>query len=387
MADAEKGASAGMTTDNQGTWDSTTQTFHGGQDWKFLHNFVEDFSVTTNGLGTPKPALEAARRAVEDISHYPPSDFEPAISHLAAFLWPDADGDATAAGAAASAGKELMLLGNGASELIDLVVRQAKPGRWRPGPQLTQYKEYERSALAAGFATAPHDDGGATLLCMVNPTNPTGDYWTVPEMRRYIETSCAPGTTVIVDESMQPWLGPEWRSDSLLGERNWARNLSEGPAAVHVWVMTSWTKIWSCTGVRLGSVVAPTAALQRSLKAKQVPWSVNVVALAFLSAVVRDTEYLRQTWDLTPRWNAEMRAELARRHPTWEVHGKPFLSWLWVDTKDATACVTAVARAKAAGVPVRSGAPGYNLPTFFRAAVRPAEQAAVLFQALAPLEV
>lgn len=48
---------------------------------------------------------------------------------------------------------------------------------------------------------------------------------------------------------------------------------------VHVWIMTSWTKIWSCTGVRLGSVVAPTAAKLAAVKAKQVPWSVNCVAL------------------------------------------------------------------------------------------------------------
>lgn len=33
------------------------------------------------------------------------------------------------------------------------------------------------------------------------------------------------------------------------------------------------------TGVRLGSVVAPTAEDLARLKAKQVPWSVNCVAL------------------------------------------------------------------------------------------------------------
>jgi hypothetical protein len=41
----------------------TTQTYHGGQDWRGLDNFREDFSVTTNGLGTPAGALEAARKA------------------------------------------------------------------------------------------------------------------------------------------------------------------------------------------------------------------------------------------------------------------------------------------------------------------------------------
>ncbi|RUP47768.1 hypothetical protein BC936DRAFT_145351 [Jimgerdemannia flammicorona] len=45
-------------------WDTKTQTYHGGQEYRFINNFVEDFSVTTNYLGAPKPALEAARDAV-----------------------------------------------------------------------------------------------------------------------------------------------------------------------------------------------------------------------------------------------------------------------------------------------------------------------------------
>lgn len=81
------------------------------------------------------------------------------------------------------------------------MIRSAKPGRWRPGPQRTQYKEYARSALAAGFMTAPANDRSATLLCVVNPTNPTGDYWGIEEMKAYIGESCDPGTTVIVGET------------------------------------------------------------------------------------------------------------------------------------------------------------------------------------------
>ena len=68
---------------------------------------------------------------------------------------------------------------------------------------------------------------------------------------------------------MQPWLGPHWRSDSLIHAREWAAGLAAS-RGVHVWVMTSWTKIWSCTGVRLGSVVAPTPEAARRIKRKQV---------------------------------------------------------------------------------------------------------------------
>lgn len=45
-------------------WDTKTQTFHGGQEHRFISNFVEDFSVTTNYLGTPQKALDAAKEAV-----------------------------------------------------------------------------------------------------------------------------------------------------------------------------------------------------------------------------------------------------------------------------------------------------------------------------------
>lgn len=56
-----------MTTNANNVWDSKTQTFHGGQEHRFINNFVEDFSVTTNYLGTPKKALEAAKEAVSCI--------------------------------------------------------------------------------------------------------------------------------------------------------------------------------------------------------------------------------------------------------------------------------------------------------------------------------
>lgn len=37
--------------------------------------------------------------------------------------------------------------------------------------------------VAAGFTTTSADDKGAKLMCMVNPTNPTGDYMDVDQVR------------------------------------------------------------------------------------------------------------------------------------------------------------------------------------------------------------
>ena len=87
-------------------WDLTTSEYHAGQDWQTL-NFIFDYSVTTNGLGMPLSGKKAAIQGIELSSHYPPANNEPAQSNLAAFLKLDS---------------ALLLLGNGASELISLLI-------------------------------------------------------------------------------------------------------------------------------------------------------------------------------------------------------------------------------------------------------------------------
>ena len=164
-----------------------------------------------------------------------------------------------------------------------------------------------------------------------------------------------------------------------------AKKFIEELGDIHVFLMHSWTKIWSCTGVRLGSVVCPTQESLIRIRKKQVPWSVNSSALAFLSEVVNDTEYMDKTWEITHVWRKHTEDQLLERFPTWEAHGKPFLSWLWLDTKDEAVADQATALAKAAGVPVRSGKPGYEEPTMVRIAVRHPDHLGLLLDAWEPL--
>ena len=361
--------------------------FHGGQEWQTLPGFVEDLSVTTNGFGPPPSALSAARQSVADCHHYPPLNGEPHLSHLAAFLWGTS---------AATAGKRL-LLGNGASELIDLLTREAaasaqaagRPLGWSPGPSATQYKEYERSARTAGFVDAL-TAADASLVCIVNPCNPTGDYKPRAEMMAWIEAKCvdeeaqqASGGVrahVLIDESMLMWLGPRWQHDSLASQHSWLMRMAE--RGVLVFVLHSWTKIWACPGLRLGSCVCPTLAAAERIRARQIPWSVNLPALSFLSAAIRDEAYLHTTWQLTPLWNRAARDALHAAFPQWRVRGPLWTSWLWVDTGEEATLQRALVLAREAGLPIRSGAAGYGHPTCFRMAVRSPEVTRALVAAL-----
>ncbi|GBC15238.2 60S ribosomal protein L16 [Rhizophagus irregularis DAOM 181602=DAOM 197198] len=372
--------------ESEEVWDTKVQQFHGGQDWKYLENFVEDFSVTTNALGTPKDALEAAKEAIYTCHHYPPGNQEPAKTSLAKFLWSDDY----------SSHKDRLLLGNGASELIDLVTRSAPFGTWKPGPWDTQYKEYHRSAETNGRTILqPQDTTPANLLCIVNPCNPTGDYKNINDLKYWIDKNVEDGGFVIVDESMQPWLSSDFRTDSLLSQHEFLYLLYE-TRRVSVYVIHSWTKIWSCTGLRLGSVICPTSAHCDVLKKLQVPWSVNSPALAFLNAVVKDTEYMEKTWELTPKWRSELIERLRVLSEAiikakddegyeWEFHGKSFLSYIWINMKSKEIVEEAIGKAKAAGVPVRSGVPGYDRPTYLRVAVREPSKVDILIKAWSKL--
>lgn len=369
-------------------WNESLQQYHGGQDWQFLKNFHEDFSVTTNGLGTPKSALEAARQSLATIDHYPPANQEPALTALARFLWPALEPKQLD-----SSGKRRLLLGNGASELIDLVVRTAPQGAWKPGPTRVQYKEYQRSAESHGrqilSSSAASSASAARLICLVNPTNPTGDYWTIAEMKRWIEKEVPDGAAVTVDESMQLWVGPDWRSDSLISQTEWIQDLY-ARRKIAVYVIHSWTKIWSCTGIRLGSIVCPLEEHGDALRRLQVPWSVNTPALAFLNQVVLDTAYMEETWRVTTPWHQYAVDQLKKlamdKGLTMECHGKVFLSWIWIDMKSERIAERAVHLAKEAGVPVRWAKYGYELPTFVRIAVRKPEQMDILIGAWKQLE-
>ncbi|PVU86621.1 hypothetical protein BB561_006640 [Smittium simulii] len=367
-----------MTFAHTPIYDKKVQQFHGGQDWKHLDNFIEDFSVTTNALGTPSKSLEYAKTAIDECCHYPPINQEPAKSKLSHFLFGENYSDHS----------NRLLLGNGASEVIDLVIRHASKTatKFKSGPFCAQYKEYERAAKSNGFSVIDAlSPDKVDLACLVNPCNPTGDYLNVQQQLEWIEKNVIDGGFVLLDESMQIWHSSQFREFSLLSKQTMLLDLFV-KRNIQVFIIHSWTKIWSCTGLRLGSIVCPTEAAATELKLIQIPWSVNVIALKFLEHVVEDEEYLEKTWQVTPVWRKYSTDKLKEFYPQWKCYGEDFLSWIWVDTKNEKIADSAVELAKEAGVPIRSGRPGYNLPTFIRIAVREPEKFDILLNSFSKID-
>ena len=266
-----------------------SQYFHGGQSYRQCPNFKCDFSVTTNISGPPKSAIEAAKATFADMEHYPEQDAWVPRCWFADFI-----------GLTPSE----CLLGNGSSELIDVTCRIFPKGTtWRQGPWSCQYREYARSSAAAGLVEVDKNSKHADLTIIVNPNSPTGDFLELDYFRKVLNDD--PTTTLIVDESFIICYGRDWKEKSCMklipefGDR--------------IIVHSSWTKVYACPGLRLGTVVSTSAIIDR-IAALQCPWSVNGFAQAFFVKALQEKDYFNEMWEYTPIWKKEMHELLKSIH-------------------------------------------------------------------------
>ncbi len=333
---------------------------HGGQDNNIKIQFIEDFSVTTNFMGPSEQALINVKNNLSEINHYPPQTYEPYKQQLYDFYFGSVDQAQT---------RPYLLLGNGASELVDIIIRCIPPGDWKPSNFDIQYLEYERSCTNSNRKKLSSTDPNAILTCIINPNNPTGDYLNQSELKSYIETYCATNSYVIVDESMQYWVGPDFREQSLMTQFEWINKLKQ-ERNITIIIIHSLTKFWSCTGIRLGDAIVYDPKLYELILQNQNPWSVNVLALKYLESCIADIEYMKQTWTNTALFRSNQITKLANLFPNFEFFGKDFLSWIWIDTKSESMAKLLYDACKFGGTPIRIGKVGYNRPTFVRMAVR-----------------
>lgn len=337
-------------------WDTETQEVHGGQTWRSLGDaLVSDFSVTTNSFGAPAGALSAAGDALAHVHHYPAADCGDAVAAVADLTgWPAAQ----------------LLLGNGASEFIDLVMRAGPPGAFRPGPYPAAYMEYNRAAKAAGRKVLPATADGkdAAVTVVIHPNSPTGHSMSLAGIEEVVN-----GTDgiVVVDESFILFKGEDWREHSAL------TLVEKYPEKLLV--LASWTKLWACPGLRLGSIAA-SPAWTKKLKVLQTPWSCSTPAQAFFVAACADREYLKRTWSTLPGWKAAMQDSVRALGWTVNEESPLWVPWVFLDCGSAELAANAADVAHNAGCPVRLCA-SFGTPSCIRLGVRDPEAQKALFAA------
>jgi histidinol-phosphate/aromatic aminotransferase/cobyric acid decarboxylase-like protein len=341
---------------------------HGGSDIYNITKLKEDYSVTTNFLGPSSYGLKLMIENINQINHYPSENktfFKEGLDFLGV--------------------KESNIMwGNGASELIDLVIRTlTKANSYKTYSKFndTQYMEYERCCINNQLEQTDHGN----ILLIINPNNPTGDFYDKDDIKQRINMLNS-GSTVIIDESMLFWIGQDWYTYSFLSEENFILSLKQNKN-INIIIVHSWTKIFSCTGLRFGSVVCFDSQLIKEFEQNKTPWSANILSYYYLKGCLSDKKYLEDTWMQTPLLRQSIKNKIIELFPFAEIKGRDFLSWLWVDFKFTDIADMIYEKSLEYGIPVRQGKIGYNKKTYLRFAVRTEESNIVLFKMLTDVKI
>jgi threonine-phosphate decarboxylase len=259
---------------------------HGGDLWTAEESFgipkeqFLDFSSNMNPLGPPPAVQELMAKHWKDIVKYP----DPAVRELKDKLSQKYNIPA-----------ESILVGNGAAELIDLIVRVLRPditGLARPS-----FSEYEAAILKTAGSVHNIELQAKTsfilqrtdlmeaamssdLLFLGHPNNPTGKL--IPQM--LLDQLVDSGKPLILDEAFIDFTVDE-KDKSML------RRAAIQP---DLYVIRSMTKFYSIPGIRLGFIVAHPDRI-RELAKLQVQWSVNYLAQLIGAAVLDDDAYENAT--------------------------------------------------------------------------------------------
>ncbi|HEX8202212.1 MAG TPA: aminotransferase class I/II-fold pyridoxal phosphate-dependent enzyme [Isosphaeraceae bacterium] len=281
-----------------------------------------DFSVSFNPLGPPPAALAAARKALDQIVHYP----QPGTPRLAERI-----------AEAHRVPVDRVIVGAGTTELIGLVAQSlrevlalharelgdpAMPLSHLVEPTYTEYRRVSRrndlrletwNKHALGWEQDFLPRSAAGIFWTGHPNNPTGRAWDRDRLLGLVDDT--QGLLTVVDEAYLPFLPDE-------DERTVTTAVADRD---NLLVLRSLTKIFSFPGLRVGYAVASADMVER-LTQFQDPWSVSQPAEAAALAALDDDEYLERTRELIATEAARLTDhlwDLPGIRPAWPERQRP----------------------------------------------------------------
>jgi histidinol-phosphate aminotransferase len=257
-----------------------------------------------NALGPSPKALAAARAALADAHRYPDSSGSKLLRALAEkFRVPAAR----------------IILGAGASELIDLVIRAfVDPGQevvvpagifrmipiavGRSGGRLVTVPV--RDDLKPDLpALRRHIGDDTRIVALANPNNPTGAYLTRPELEEYFD-SLPEHVLTLLDEAYFDF------AEGLVPD--YPNGLEFLTASRAVVVLRTFSKIAGLAGLRIGYAFAPEDVVEALHKVRE-PFNTTNVAQAAALAALDDHDHRERVRAHVVAERTFLATELARR--------------------------------------------------------------------------
>lgn len=265
----------------------TTERKHGGNVYRLARQYglnideIVDFSASVSPLGVPESVMQAIKDSLGNIAHYP----DPACQVFR-----------QAAAVESGVDSENIIAGNGAAELIYLIIRMRRP-RLALLPVPT-FSEYGHAVSSAGGRLSyvelqPEDNHflfpvdefcqampGADLAFICNPNNPTGTLLDNTESREILEAGRDHGCFVVADEAYLDFV-KDGSDYSLVKQVSEFDNLL---------IIRSLTKAYALPGLRIGYAIGNKALIHK-MNMLRDPWSVNALAQAAGAAALQDRDY------------------------------------------------------------------------------------------------
>ncbi|WP_136255220.1 threonine-phosphate decarboxylase CobD [Onishia niordana] len=260
---------------------------HGGRRTALLKHFglppdqpLIDFSANLNPLGPPAWLGEWLSGAAPRLAAYPN---------------PDDEAPARAIAEREGLTPEQVLVTNGGAEAIYLAAALHAGGHALiVEPTFSEYRlacahyglTVESLALygedfALDLGAAERAMQGAAVLFLCRPNNPTGTLMPRESLERLLARGRETGTTLVVDEAFIDFSDEASLTPLLAGASN-------------LLLLRSLTKLYDLPGLRLGYLLG-APGLVRKARERQMPWSVNALALGLVAPLLADADYLSRT--------------------------------------------------------------------------------------------
>lgn len=275
---------------------NTRPVFHGSDIEKICAYYhlakenIVNFGANVNPIGLSENVKNSIAAHLDLLSSYPDRDYTSLRETISGYCGIPAD---------------FVLPGNGSSELISLLIEARAPRHTLIlGPTYSEYsrelsfsgstQEYYHLREDRNFELDVEDlcrtlgKGGYDFLILCNPNNPTSSAVMQEDLRGLLSFCSENDIFVMIDETYVEF-APDVKAVTAVPLTKEFSNLM---------VLRGVSKFFAAPGMRLGYGITGNADFLRTMKEKQIPWSLNSIGAFAGEQMLKDSGYIAETRSL-----------------------------------------------------------------------------------------
>ena len=242
-----------------------------------------DFSSNINPLGVPISFNKHIDEALRTLNRYPDIKYRELKNNLLTYL------------GCSFIDEDNIVLGNGAAEIIDLVISCFKTILII----VPSFVEYELNAQKWGceieysyldedmkldYADLLDKLNYCDAVIIGNPNNPNGSIISKDKFSEILKYAEESSKTIILDEAFIEFAGKD--------DLSFRNELEEYK---NIFIIRALTKFFAMPGIRLGYGISRNKELLNNIRKKQNPWNINCFAELAIKYVLKDNRYINQS--------------------------------------------------------------------------------------------